>query len=147
MRRIAFAALLLTLAAPAHAQPPALAELAFLAGCWSGDGLEEHYTTPTTNVILGLSRYVQGGATRQFEFSRITRTDAAVTLTPQPDGGAGTPFRLTAHTDSSVTFENPAHDFPQRIRYHREGETLTARIESLDGQGREWRMRRIPCVP
>lgn len=27
------------------------------------------------------------------------------------------PFRLTSLTDNSVTFENPDHDFPQKIEY------------------------------
>ena len=33
----------------------------------------------------------------------------------------------------SVTFEEAAHDYPQRVRYWREGETLMAEISLLDG--------------
>ena len=36
-----------------------------------------------------------------------------------PNAVAGTDFRLTKIDAESVTFENPAHDFPKVIRYAR----------------------------
>ncbi|MGH8854313.1 MAG: hypothetical protein ACREWI_08545 [Telluria sp.] len=42
-------------------------------------------------------------------------------------------------------FENPAHDFPQRIIYRRVGDTgLHARIEGK-GKGIDFPMRRTAC--
>ena len=44
-------------------------------------------------------------------------------------------------------FENLAHEFPQRIIYSRDGETLTARIEGMmDGklEGMEWSFTSAP---
>lgn len=40
-----------------------------------------------------------------------------------------TPFKMIEMAANKVVFENPEHDFPQRIIYEREGDTLTARIE------------------
>jgi hypothetical protein len=44
-------------------------------------------------------------------------------------------------------FENPGHDFPQRLIYRRDGDRLTARIEGQAG-GRtrtvEWAYRAAP---
>ena len=37
-------------------------------------------------------------------------------------------FRLVRHDAASAIFENPAHDYPQRIVYTREGDTLTAEV-------------------
>ncbi|HEU4524290.1 MAG TPA: DUF6265 family protein, partial [Gemmatimonadales bacterium] len=46
--------------APAQGTSPTLADLAFMAGCWrgpSGDGvtIEEYYTAPSENLMLGVS--------------------------------------------------------------------------------------------
>ena len=39
-----------------------------------------------------------------------------------PEGEGTTAFRLTRAVDGEALFENPAHDFPTRIRYRREGD-------------------------
>ena len=46
---------------------------------------------------------------------------------------AGLP-RLVETGDSHAVFENDAHDFPQRIRYARDGDTLTATISDMSGE-------------
>lgn len=38
-------------------------------------------------------------------------------------------FKLISGSDSACVFENPSHDFPQRIRYRRTEAGITARIE------------------
>src|SRR5687768_7341356 len=61
-----FVALLAGSGAPTPRAPtpdrPTLADLGFLAGCWRGasDGgavIDEYYTPPSENLILGMSRY------------------------------------------------------------------------------------------
>ena len=150
-RSVLFALFALAAAGSAAAQSPALAGLDFMAGCWRsspderGTRIEEHYTQPSTNLILGMTRYLRDGATRGFEFSRIQRADSAVILTPHPNGIASVGFRLAQLEGDHAIFENPAHDFPQRIRYRRDGAELVARIEDMAGEGQEWRMMR--CAP
>lgn len=147
---------LLTVATPGRAQAPTLDNLAFLAGCWNGQFrgrqgpgvIEEHWTAPTTNVILGTTRYIVQGVTTTWELSVIATDSAGATLTPHPRGQAPVPFRLVRADSASATFENLAHDFPQRIAYRRVGpDTLVARIEADTPRqrGAEWRMSRVAC--
>ncbi|HLS47991.1 MAG TPA: DUF6265 family protein, partial [Gemmatimonadales bacterium] len=51
-----------------------------------GAVLEEIYTSPSANLMLGLSRYLRDGRAVQYEFSRITSDSAGVELFPIPGG-------------------------------------------------------------
>jgi hypothetical protein len=42
-------------------------------------------------------------------------------------------FVATKKSPEEIIFENAEHDYPQRIRYWREGKLLKARISLLDG--------------
>ena len=52
-----------------------VADLRWLAGCWSQDGREagsvEQWTAPAGGTMLGMSRTVSGGKTVAFEHLRI----------------------------------------------------------------------------
>jgi hypothetical protein len=144
-----------TLAAQSSAAPT-LDDLAFMAGCWRGEfangaALEEVYTAPSANLILGLSRFLRGGRAVQYEFSRITADSTGIMLLPFPGGEPSEhAFRLTVLKDGSATFEAPEHDFPKRIRYAAGTDgSLTARIDGGTDESRaqEWRMRPVPCRP
>lgn len=144
------------LGAAAQGPPPqSLDDLAFMAGCWRGDfeggaALEEYYTIPSTNLMLGASRFLRGDRVVQFEFSRITADSSGVMLLPYPGGSPSEHgFRLTELTPASALFEAPQHDFPKRIRYILQGDSLTARIDGGAGDSRvqEWTMRPTPCRP
>jgi hypothetical protein len=52
---------------------------------------------------------------------------------PMPGGGAPVEFLLSDQRTQMIEFINPAHDFPQRIRYWREGDALMAEIALKDG--------------
>ena len=141
-------------AVPADPTPPGLAGLAFMAGCWrapagNGTTIEEYYTAPSDNLILGVSRYLKSGRVTSYEFTTIAREDSGVVLTPRPSGQAPVPFRLTRLDSTGATWENPAHDFPTLIAYRRgAGDSLVARIEGPGRDGRrstEWRMARATC--
>lgn len=131
-----------------------LANLAFMAGCWKGDFanggvLEETYTSPSANLMLGVSRYLRGDTAVQHEFARITADSTGIALLPFPGGRPSEhEFRLTTLEASSATFEAPEHDFPKRIRYTRglDG-SLTARIDAGtdDSRTQEWRMEPVTC--
>ena len=156
LRRVAaLTAGLLAGAAPAPASDPGpLEPLRFMAGCWRGSSgdrvIEEHYTTPSANLILGMTRYTRHGVATGYEFATIAWKDSAIVLTPRPEGQQPVPFRLTRMERSSAMWENPAHDFPTRIAYRRvPGDTLVARVEG-PGEGgatvsEEWRMARVRC--
>lgn len=135
----------LTLAASA---PAKIDDLAWMAGQWAtekdGRWTEESWTAPRGGVMLGLSRSGRGDALREFEFLRLqVGADGTVAYIAQPGGQPPVAFRLVAHDRASATFENGAHDYPQRIRYARTGETMTATISRIDGsKAMSWAYRR-----
>ena len=123
-------------------------DLGWLAGDWvREDGerwTEESWTAPRGGVMLGHSRSGRDEALREFEFLRIARgDDGALAYIAMPQGGAPVVFRLVRQEGTSATFENAAHDYPQRIAYVRSGDTLTATISAIDGsKARRWTYRR-----
>ncbi len=135
---------------------PTLADLGFMAGCWRGASeggamIDEYYTPPSQNLILGVSRYTKGGRVTSYEFSTITaKGDSDLVLTPRPVGQSPADFSLTKLKPGMAVWSNPKHDFPQVISYRRLGsDSLAARIEGPgpDGtQSSEWRMGKVPCV-
>lgn len=113
-------------------------DLAWLAGQWSREEserwTEESWTAPRGGVMLGHSRSGRGDSLRDFEFLRVQAgADGIPAYIAQPGGGAPVAFRLVRRDGTSATFENASHDYPQRIQYARDGETLTATISLIDG--------------
>jgi hypothetical protein len=142
------------LVARAEGPSTSLAALEFMSGCWrgaAGEGaiIEEYYTRPSANVMLGVTRYVRGDRVTGFEFTSFVREDSAIVVTPRPEGQEPAPFRMTRLDRKNAVWENPRHDYPQLISYRRlPGDTLVARIEGPGPQGsqsEEWRMTRIRC--
>ena len=137
-------ALLLVAASPAAT----VDDLAWFAGDWvseaDGRWTEESWASPRGGVMLGYSRSGRGEELREYEFIRIARgDDGAIAYIAMPQGGAPVAFRLVRQERTRATFENPAHDFPQRIDYVRDGDTLTATISAIDGaKPRRWTYRR-----
>jgi len=136
--RLAVLTLFATLAAaPLAAQEPAAFPL-WMAGAWTlSDGerwTEEFWTHPRGGLMIGASREGQGETLRTWEAIRILRKpDGTLAYIPMPGGGAPVEFALVRQEAQSIEFANPAHDFPQRIRYWREGDRLHAEIALIDG--------------
>jgi hypothetical protein len=131
-----------------------VAGLAWLAGCWEGtlsNGAvyEEMWLPPRDGTLLGLARMTRGGRTVSFEFMRIIDDAGTPVYIAQPSGREGTRFRASSVTAVEAVFENPDHDFPQRVIYrHTPPDTLLARIEGeRDGQlrGMDFPLRRVDC--
>lgn len=148
---LAAAALAATMAATAADAPFAAA---FMAGCWRAEtaeaGSEEHWLAPAGGTMFGVSRTVRNGRTVGHEFMQIRAgDDGRLRFIAQPSGQREAAFVLVAHDSASVTFENPQHDFPQRIGYRAPADgRLAARIEGL--RGGQWRavdfgFVRTPC--
>jgi uncharacterized protein DUF6265 len=138
------------------AQRPTLKDLEFMAGCWRGASeggavIDEYYTPPSDNMMLGLSRYTKGGRVTSYEFSTISaQGDSDLVLTPRPEGETPADFHLTKLQPGMAVWSNPKHDFPQVISYRRLGkDSLAARIEGPGAggtQSSEWKMGRVPCA-
>src|SRR5262245_1356494 len=115
------------------AQAPAarVDQLQWIAGCWtmmSGGGvIEEQWMAPSGGTMLGMSRTVRGGKTTEYEYLQIREEGAGLVYDARPAGQTPTIFPLRDITADRVTFENPTHDFPQRIIYRKIGDdALTA---------------------
>lgn len=107
--------------------------LSWLAGCWSrarANGMtEEHWMSPRGGTMLGMSRTVRDGRTVEFEFMQIRTGDGTLVYEARPSGQPMAIFTLKSAAEGTVTFENPSHDFPQRIVYRQTGDGIAARIE------------------
>ena len=118
----------------------------WMAGCWdqaSGSGwTEECWTKPRGRMMMGSSRSGDGQKLNTFEFMRITSEPAGVTFCALPQGQAGDCFDKTEQSGAAVTFVNENHDYPQRIRYWRDGKDLVAEIAMKDGsKAVSWRYK------
>jgi hypothetical protein len=113
---------------------------AWLTGHWSnGEGderVEELWLAPRGGAMLGMHRDLHGGKFVFFEFLRIVEDSAGVAYVAQPKGRAPTRFGLIERGAQRVVFENPAHDYPQRILYWLDDQgRLHARTEGKTAKG------------
>ncbi|HEX2013342.1 MAG TPA: DUF6265 family protein [Roseateles sp.] len=147
------ALIVLSLCGAASAQ--GLERAAWLAGCWVQEdgepGSVEQWTAPAGGVMLGVARTVKNGRTVAHEFLQIReQAGASLLYIAKPSGQAETQFLLAKSGEGELLFENPAHDFPQRIAYQRRSDgRLLARIEGRRANGEtrtvDFPMRRTDC--
>lgn len=131
-------------AVPAAAEGEAVLP-GWMAGAWEQQGAEgrwadEYWTPPRGGIMIGAARIGRGEALGIFEHTRIVRkADGTLSFIAQPRGGTAAEFPMVAMDAAMIEFANPAHDYPQRIRYWREGDRLKARISLIDGsKPHEW---------
>jgi hypothetical protein len=120
-------------------------QLSWIAGCWrqSGRGgnrvVEEQWMAPRAGTMLGMSRTVRDDSVLiEFEHLQILERGGRAIYHAEPSGQRPADFEARSVSDTLVMFENPTHDFPQRVIYRRRGaDTLIARIEGTrNGQVR-----------
>ena len=76
----------------------------------------------------------------------ITASDLGIFFHAEPANQKPADFRAVAFSTEgqTVTFEDRSHDYPQRVRYWRDGETLLAEISQSDGsKAVRWSFRRV----
>jgi hypothetical protein len=135
------------------AQAPDVAALSWLSGCWRQESpsrtVDEVWMTPAGDGLLGMSRTVANGRIVEHEFLQIRLQGDRLVYVAKPSGQPETTFTATKLGSGEVIFENPAHDFPQRIIYRLQPDrSVAARIEgSRNGQARgiDYPMRRVSC--
>lgn len=147
-------ALLLALSAPAVIEAQTRADdVKWLSGCWERRTptslIEEHWSAPVAGTLLMFGRTVRGDRVLEYEFVRIYAKGDTLVYDAHPSGQPPAEFRALPPYDAGVTFENPTHDFPQRVIYRRGGsDSLFARVEGTrDGQSRgfDFHYSRVPC--
>lgn len=107
---------------------------AIIAGCWQNeDGTDiEAWTRGSDGQWRGMAAVSGEDGIAFFEILHLHRDGDHWVYTAHPAGGPGTKFRSVALTADTMTFDNPDHDYPQRIRYQRANDTLTATISRAD---------------
>ena len=91
--------------------------------------------------LVGLSTYFNGEFADTIEQLRILRTEEGAMLEALVKGENGdmpVSFGLKTHDENSLVFENPIHDFPQLIKYHKVSEErIEVEISGEDYEGKK----------
>lgn len=95
----------------------------FLQGTWKMENKEiyEHWDKLNSQTLKGFSYKLKNGQMGISEYLDISERDNQTLYTAtviNQNNGKGIEFKLTK-TDSTYTFENPAHDFPKKISYQK----------------------------
>ena len=137
-------AALLSMAISLHAQE--IERLAWMTGTWTqnkdGEIVQESWLGPKGKMMAAVNLTSSAKRT-SFEFLRIVETPTGLAYLASPGGKTPVEFKLKEMSDKRVVFENPAHDFPQRLMYWIEPDgAMTARIEGTVAgklRGMQWR--------
>jgi hypothetical protein len=90
-----------------------------------------------------------GDSLREYEQVALFERGGRLVYAARPVRQPPAEFESVAVSDSAVTFENLAHDFPQRVIYRRRGaDALVARVEGMRGgqlRGSDYPYRRARC--
>lgn len=123
---------------------------AWMAGCWENRAgarvTVECWSLPDGAVMRGESRSRLATKADEHETMEIVHAetdDPAIpwmTFWATPSGGKRTRFDWVPSRRRGLTFVNRSHDYPQRIRYWRDGRYLMAEIALADGsKAKKWR--------
>jgi hypothetical protein len=159
--RLHFIAACLLLAATAcpearaqHAKNNPLREAAWLIGTWENKTpkgkLYETWTRANDSMYQGKSYMLRDKDTMVFETMRLVLREGRLCYIPTvADQNSGQPvvFRQNGPGGTDMIFENPEHDFPQRITYKQlSKDALMAAIRGIkDGKERsqQFPMKRV----
>jgi hypothetical protein len=129
-----------------------IASVAWLQGCWqmtSGDRVvDEQWMAPRAGVMLGIGRTVRGEQLVEYEWVMLSEKTGSLAYEAHPSGQQSAVFTAQSASGTEVVFENPQHDFPQRVGYRRDGDTMLAWVEgTVGGNARrvEFPYRRVAC--
>jgi hypothetical protein len=144
---------MLSTAASAVQKSAGIDEVSWLRGCWemtSGPAvIEEHWMPPRGGTMIGSGRTVRNNVLVEYELVVLREQDGQLAYEAHPSGQSPAVFMSKELTATTVVFENPAHDFPQRVGYRRDGrDALLAWVEgTANGQTRrmEFPYRRTAC--
>ena len=121
-------------AAPAHR----IEELAWFSGAWETDHgkthIEEYWTRPAGDMMIGMGRSVRDEKTVFFEFLRLEQRADGIYYVAQPRGRPPVDFKLDSIEGQAAVFVNPGHaDHLKRIVYRKNPDgSLTGRVEGVD---------------
>ncbi len=146
---IGMAGMLIGAASPV---PGTAQDFGWMSGAWVSESrdewVEEIWTSPRAGMLLGLNRSGKGENATGFEYMRIApNPDGSVSFWASPSGKTPVPFKLVSSWPVEAVFENHTNDYPTRVVYRREGDTLRGTISGPDGKNlMSWTFKR-PLAP
>ncbi len=111
-------------------------QLRWLAGCWisTDKSAQEVWVVDSDRSLIGFDVVFSNNQVGFYEVLSIKRKeDGSLVYTPHPSGQPSASFVATEVAENGVVFTNPDHDYPQEIKYAREGNHLNATISLLEG--------------
>jgi len=155
------AVLLVSAAAPCEPGAAGVSTLAWMAGRWKGEAdstrLEEHWSLPSGDNMMGMFRAVRAGKVRQYEFMSLEQDEDGVLmrikrfdpgLVGREERDRAVVFRLARWSAREAVFEDDASESPKRLTYRRSGrDSLYVRLERVqNGEHRvmDFRFGRAP---
>ena len=144
MRRASAVLAWLLLPVAAHAADcGSLADFRWLLGSWTADGERTTFhetwaeVAPHTFEGAGLERAKPDGAEKGGEALRLLEMAGGIYYVSKvTHNELPVAFKLTGCTDNVYVFENPAHAFPRRLEYRRDGDDrLVVRVSDGGERG------------
>ncbi|MCE3294878.1 MAG: hypothetical protein K0R65_592 [Crocinitomicaceae bacterium] len=120
-----------------------LEKAAWFLGNWENNfpegGITESWEQANDSTYTGRSLVVIGKDTVSSETLRLEEQNGKLMYIPtvsDQNGGREVVFTLTKNNGKMLVFENPKHDFPQKITYTRiSGDSIVAEISgTMDGK-------------
>jgi len=146
--------LALSIASHAEAQDATrISSVSWLTGCLEmrrGNRVVEEQRMPErAGTMVGMGRSVGTRGLDDYELTVIQEEGSRLLYVAHPRRQPVATFVASIASADSVVFENPAHDFPQRVGYRRIGaDSVLAWIDGTsDGKKQrfEFPYRRVPC--
>lgn len=142
------------------ASSPKLATLGFISGSWQtelgGDQLEEHWSLPAGDSMMGVFRWMKGSKLWMNELLTIVDDGEHVVLRLKhfdskmvgwEEKADALTMKLVRNEASEAVFEGTKAEQPLKFTYKKVGESLLIRIDSSrDGKPKtdEFTLRRAP---
>jgi hypothetical protein len=104
----------------------------------------EHWEKVSNDLIVGSSETIKNGDTVFHEKLKIAKEgDDIFYIAEVKHNPAPVKFKLTSISDNQAVFENPEHDFPQKIVYKNTDGNLHA---SIEGPGKDGKWRKVDFI-
>jgi len=127
-----------------------LSTLEWLIGKWertdvkAGQTSYENWTRNTPDEFVGIGITLQGIDTVFVENLKfVVDQDTVYYVAEVSHNPAPVYFRLTKFSQSGFVSENPNHDFPKKIEYRLDNNSLVA-IISGNGESRQFHFQKVP---
>lgn len=117
----------------------------FLVGAWKVEGRETYELwNKSEGKLVGESYMKKEGQKHVSETLEIKISEKQIIYTAtvlNQNGGKAIPFTLDTSNKELYSFENPAHDFPNKIQYKILSDTeLQVNVLGKDGKGFSYKM-------